>query len=414
MRYFISALFMISCQITFAQNTSSPYSVLGIGDIDGKDNNRYASSGNAAVARRDNTTYNFSNPASITALPLKLMNFDIVSRARFSSYASPVKSDTSIANSKDMVIRKIAMAFKVDRRNGFAFGLKPYSTVNYQVDKLQTILDGNSYYYKSVEGNGGLNQVYFSFAREMSKHFSAGITVSYLFGSMQRETAYLNSFINITRKDIRFYYGAIGQLGFQYYSSADRLWRHNLGFTFSMPTSLNGQATVDYLEQDSVLTKSITSSTGYKLPVSAALGYSVSNDYGWTISAEGQYDYWKKQKVDYANSFTTSSYRLGIGAEYALQNKPNSPKSKPRPYVAFGAQMQNGYLLLNGRHILDRSATLGAGTYLLSNMALNASIELGKRGSSGSGQIVENYTQFQLGLSIKQFWVGSKINGRYR
>ena len=60
-----------------AQNVSSPYSILGIGDVDTKDFGRYFSSGDASIARRDPSSYNFSNPASLTSLPYKVVNFDI-------------------------------------------------------------------------------------------------------------------------------------------------------------------------------------------------------------------------------------------------------------------------------------------------------------------------------------------------
>ena len=59
-----------------AQNVTSPYSILGIGDVDTKDFGRYFATGDASIARRDPSSYNFSNPASLTSLPFKVVNFE--------------------------------------------------------------------------------------------------------------------------------------------------------------------------------------------------------------------------------------------------------------------------------------------------------------------------------------------------
>ncbi|MEI9958396.1 MAG: hypothetical protein WDM90_19300 [Ferruginibacter sp.] len=58
-----------------AQNVSSPYSILGIGDIESDDYGRYSASGSAAVPGGNPGYYNFSNPASLTGNTLQNHQF---------------------------------------------------------------------------------------------------------------------------------------------------------------------------------------------------------------------------------------------------------------------------------------------------------------------------------------------------
>ncbi|MBK9486622.1 MAG: hypothetical protein IPO01_15985 [Chitinophagaceae bacterium] len=68
-KYFIlTCICLFTAAKTQAQNVSSPYSILGVGDIETNDYGRYSASGGAAVSRREPGSYNFSNPASLTAL----------------------------------------------------------------------------------------------------------------------------------------------------------------------------------------------------------------------------------------------------------------------------------------------------------------------------------------------------------
>src|SRR6218665_2872091 len=146
-----------------AQNTTSPYSILGIGDIETKDFGRFSATGNAAMARREPYSYNFSNPASLTALPYKTMNMDIALRGKLVNFNSPYSDTGATAINKDFVIKRVSIAFKVSEKSAFAFGLRPFSSVNYQYSNINNISDGNAEIYKVTEGEGGLNQVYFSY-----------------------------------------------------------------------------------------------------------------------------------------------------------------------------------------------------------------------------------------------------------
>ena len=65
---------------SLAQVNSSPYSVLGIGDIENSSFNRYTSMASAGVALSDSRYINNSNAASLTGLIPRFYSFELSER----------------------------------------------------------------------------------------------------------------------------------------------------------------------------------------------------------------------------------------------------------------------------------------------------------------------------------------------
>jgi hypothetical protein len=393
-----------------AQNVTSPYSILGIGDIDTKDFGRYFISGNASLARRDPYAYNFSNPASLTALPYKLMHFDLALRGRNSAYRYP-DADTAIGiPSTDFVVKRISMAFRVDEKTGFAFGLRPYSSVNYSYLQNNTILDGNTSYFKAVEGDGGINQVYFSVGRALNERISAGITASWLFGSLQRTTQYISPAIalNILKTEIDFYNGATIQGGLQYYSLPGKKWRHQAGITSSVSTGLRGELTTEYAEGTGSVKKEIETGRRFKLPVNIGVGYSAVMRDKFALSIDANYNSWQYQKVNYAASYTSPALRVSAGLEYSFKNKDRN-NTYERSFVGVGFSAENSYVRIRNNPLRDYSISFGGGKNISRYISFSTGIELGTRGDKSLNQIRETYTQYIVGLTLKNIWIGSKF-----
>jgi hypothetical protein len=402
--------FMLSAK---SQNVTSPYSILGIGDMDTRDAGRYFISGNAALARRDETSYNFSNPASLSSLPFKTIHFDMATKGRSSTFSFPGE-DTSTGVTKDFVIKRVTMAFKPTNKTGIAFGLKPYSSVNYKYKKERQILDGNSPYTKNIDGNGGINQFYASVGTSFGKHFSGGITASFLFGSLFRSTQYYSSSIalDIKKEEHDFYNGAHLLTGIQYYSAPGKKWKHTLGLTASVSTGLNGQLTSEYTENDVTLTKEITNNRNFKLPITAGFGYSATKNSRLTLSAEANYYHWSYQKVEYSNSYTYPSARFSVGMDYSFK-KNTWQRVVEKSFVGWGINIENSYLRIKNQKVWDYSFSLGGGLNPFNNISVYSGIELGVRGQKKSGLIREAYTQYIIGITIKDIWIGTKKYGRY-
>jgi hypothetical protein len=402
-----------------AQNVSSPYSILGIGDVDTKDFGRYFATGNASIARRDIASYNFSNPASLTSLPFKTMNFDIALRGRSSTFRTN-DSDTATNPSNDFIVKRITGAFKVSEKAGFAVGLKPYSSANYFYIQDNTILDGSTSYTKIVEGSGGINQLYVSYAYMLSKRLSAGITASYLFGSVSRETFYAGNNINLRlqKKDITSYRGGHFTGGLQYHSLAKGNWQHTVGFSFSGGTNLNGEQIIDYLE-DTALVKTDITDSKFKMPVSVSMGYSATLKNAFIFSAEANYYNWPYQKLNVSRSFTNPSARFSAGMEYSKKVKYQDRNTgaatilAERYYLGWGISAENSYMRIKNKSMWEYSMSAGAGYNVSRMLSVYSGLEYGNKGSLNYGQIKENYVQFVVGLTLKDIWIGPKYTRRY-
>ncbi len=396
--------------IANAQNVTSPYSTLGLGDIDTKTTGRYAISGSAAVSRRNSNAYNDANPASLTSLALKVVNFDLLGRGRASSFQAGT-ADTISAVSKDFVIRNISLAFRPHLRTGFAFGLKPYSSVNYKYTLPDAVYNNElNGYTRSVGGTGGINQVYASFGYALSRHLSAGVTASYLFGTTQKNTNYFDPGVSldISRESYQFYSGSTVLAGLQYYTDAKRNWQHTIGWTGTIGTDLKGYAKTEYLSADSVFLENSNGSVSFDMPASTSLGYTASNKQGLSLSAQAAYYHWPRQQLNYTNTYTSPSVRLSAGWEYAKTARSLTGDAYyEKFYLGMGAVAQNSYYHLSGNKIWDYSVTLGGGYNFSGSFQLHSGIEFGYKGQQDLGQIRERYTQFTLGVTIRSLWYRS-------
>lgn len=396
-----------------SQNVTSPYSILGIGDIETKDFGRYAASGHAAIARRDLSAYNFSNAASLTALSFKTMHLDVAFRGRSSTFLT-TDADTVTRPTKDFTLKRISMAFKINQQTGLALGLRPYSTVNYRFRQNQAILDGNATYNKFVDGSGGMNQVYVSAGRMLSQRVSAGLTASWLFGSLQRSTRYTTAsvYLDMTRKETDFYYGTLFQGGMQYYSLPGKNWRHLVGLTATVSSGLRGELTTEYIETDKTVKKETEQDRKFLLPFSTGLGYTAIYQDQLALSVEGNYHYWKYQRVEYPSSYTHPSVKFSAGMEYTIKKKSHYGAYE-KGYIGTGVTIENSYLRIRGQHLWDLSYSLGGGLHLTRNITVSTGLELGTKGENSKEQIKETYTQFTLGITLKDLWFGTRKQGRY-
>lgn len=394
-----------------AQNTSSPYSILGIGDIENDDYGRYSASGSAAVSRRENGYYNFSNPASLTVMNFKSINLDFGFRGRSSRFKVP-GADTLTATTKDFIVKRVTLAFKLTPTVAIAAGIKPFSSVNYQYSAIASIADGNAQYLKYTDGSGGIYQTYFSAGKQLNKNLSVGATASWLFGSLQNSTEYYNPGIglDIIKTENRFFYGAGLQAGVQYYTAPEKKWQHTIGITGTAYTNLKGQHTVDYTENSTAVKTLEAEGIRFKLPLAFTAGYSLKHYSGFSLNLQGSYQKWPVQKLSYSKSFVQDAFSFNAGMEYSRKFKEVPVENF---YLGWGVKMEQSYLLVNNQKLNTFAATVGGGKNISRLISVNGGLEFGKRGKAAANQIQENYFQFSLGITLKDIWLGTKRFGRF-
>ncbi len=398
-----------------SQNTTSPYSILGIGDIETKEHGRYFITGNAALGRRNDQAYNFSNPASLTAFPNHFVYLDFAGRGKTTNYVLPGTNATNPEASKDFVIKRATLVVNTGSNLSIAFGLKPYSTINYLLTDQIYIGGNNDQVIKLVDGSGGINQVYGSLARKFGKNVSAGITASWLFGSIQRNITYYDdeNYINIEKNDYTFLTAPHLTAGLQLYTASKKSWQHSLGITGTLGQSLKGYKETSYTENATVIEKSIENGKLFSLPLSFGAGYTANHNNKVALSVEGNYYNWKQQKLNYTNSYTRPALKLSSGIEYSFKYKTWN-KTLEKAFMGTGINIEKTYLTINNKSLWDRSLTFGGGFNAIRNhISFYGGIETGIKGDLDASQIKEKYTQFIIGITLKDIWLSTRKTGRY-
>ena len=166
-----------------AQNvmTSSPYSMFGIGELQTGLYGQNAGMGGVAYGMRDNALINIENPAGLTALDSKRLLTELAVFAKNESYNSGGSSNQAFTGSFSAMM----LGGRVTPRWYTAVSLTPYSSVGYYFQSPQPI-EGNPQEsnISTFTGSGGISKINWSNGYLLSKHWSLGINISYLFGNI--------------------------------------------------------------------------------------------------------------------------------------------------------------------------------------------------------------------------------------
>lgn len=414
-RIAFTLLLLLNGSCVIAQNITSPYSILGIGDIESKDFGKFFGMSSTSLAIRSASFINLNNPASLSALDPNMLNIDMNSRWRSSSFQYPA-GDSFTSSYNDAAIRRLSLTFRPGQSWGLSFGIKPYSTVNYLIDeKLSLKSGGTTNIAKNITGSGGISQVYIANGIRLSKNFSVGLTASFLFGSLTRNTLYYyeDLGINIARNEYEKLKGFQFQGGFQYTGKTGEHLTHSIGVTLSNPSNLTGSYDIEYIENDTVLNATSSETKTFKLPLQFGIGYACIINNMLTIAADYNRSLWASQKLDYPNAYTNPSQRFSLGFQYAPQ-KSIQGQMREKVFIQAGVSYEQAYLAINNKQLNDMSASVGLGSNLSRLINVYIGLELGKKGNVNDGQITENYTQISAGVTLKEFWYNTRKMRRYQ
>jgi len=396
-----------------AQTVSSPYSIIGIGDIEQRNVSKYAGMASVSIAQRSPFYINTFNPASLTAMPKHMVLFEINGKGRTASFRVP-GTDTATSSTKDFTAKRISFAYKVSEKTAFSFGLQPYSSVNYSFSSIQKLGADADAYLRTVTGSGGLNQAYISLARQLTKQFSVGVTSSYLFGSLNQKVNYYNSGLglDITQDNNVYLRNFNFTGGLQYESSPEKKVQHRFGATATLPVNMLRSQSYKILEAGTdVTTEQITNTQPYNLPLKAGFGYSATFNKTVSLSADYTFQNWKNSTTPIANTSIIPSQRVAVGVEYGSIKKLDNYAFE-KYFLQAGVFYENTYLKVAGNQLKDYGFTLGGG-FNLGRINVYGAYELGRKGNYKLQQIAENYSQFSLGITFKDIWEKSRY-ARYQ
>lgn len=320
--------------VAIAQNnTNSPYTRYGYGDLSDQSFGNSKAMGGIAFGLRDGAQINPLNPASYTAIDSLTFIFE----GGVSLQNMNISNGVDKLNVKNSSFDYLAMQFRLHPRVAMSIGLLPFSNVGYSVSRdhaatPETQPDANDAtpdYTSVFSGDGGLHQLYVGAGVKVLKNLSLGINVSYFWGDITRSltmlypnTASANSFIRQTTVSISDYKLDFGA---QYTQNLSKKHSVTIGAVYSLKHKLNNDYTVT---KQASATSSDKLDATLELPNIFGVGFTYNYDKRLTVGMDYSLQQWSKanfgvtttddvMRKDFKETYAyCDRHKISVGAEY--------------------------------------------------------------------------------------------------
>lgn len=391
-----------------AQNNSSPYSIVGIGDIESGQFNRTSGMAGTGLAYRTPLNIITNNPAAHSALAPGRIMMEAALRGRFVTYSGAgVTAENGY--SKDLTIRRLVIGTRFNKWWGSSFGLAPFSTSNYLFTGQKTIQGTSTNMPALYEGSGGVNQLYWANGLSLGKHLSLGVHAAFLFGSLNQSETIAEASSNFTVNTARNVYlrNYHFTYGLQYEQALSKNWSLVVGGTYAPRTRLRATYDLTVTQgSDSVISSNVLKRDFFSLPQSIGAGLALRHRERLTVSTDLKYQAWSQLRYKGSNYSLTDTREISLGAEYAIR-KAHHNLVFESAYFQAGAHYRQSYLQIYGTQITDQGISFGLGKNFRNNlMGVSVGMDVGTRGSSTQRLIRERYTQLHITCSLKEFLSG--------
>ena len=408
---------MIFCGLSgFAQiknnNTSSPFSRFGLGDLNHYGYGRSAAMGGASLGSRHAVQINSANPASYTANDSLSFIFDFGVDGTFSNYKT--ESDNRRAN--DINFKYFSLTWPVTKWMGAGLGLQPFSDMGYEVGftDIDTV-SGMGNTTQQYHGEGTTSKAYFGASISPFKGLSIGANLNYIFGRLSKNTLFqfadptafaFSKSENTRLRDFTLTYGLQYDLKLKEnkYLTLGATYENQSDFTvlYQQTATVGGSSL--YVDTPEAALETEAKNT-IKMPATFGIGLSYNHVNKLEINADYYHAAWSKAtfpgKID---ELITDQERISAGFEYIPDAFSIRSYMKRVKYRA-GAHLENSYLMLDNHQIQEIGISFGAGfPFPKSKSTANFAIEIGKKGTTKYDLVKNNYTKFSLYLNFYDYW----------
>ena len=448
--------FLLICCLTFIDvqaqnNTKSPYSRFGMGEIAFQGLSMQTGMGQSGSAFRRSSYLNPLNPASYNSL----------NRTVYET-AALFERGTITSNGQTQLFRNasygyLAFGLPIMKKIGWgaSFGLQPVSHVGYNISNYLFTGSDSLLTQTSYTGRGGLSKFYIghsfklwscncfdSLEKPFVKHeLHGGFNINYIYGQMRlSKAAYFGDTTFTTnnyKEDRTRYLGDVTfDLGLQYVLRPDETHSLVVGATYSPTRILTGHQVVfartvypgyyDH-DRDTLLYAETANQPALKMPASWGLGmvYQVQgigkdandkkkqNELILALDIKGQN--WSKYTMFGLKDSLQNSFSVSAGAAFTPLTDLNAKKHRlGKIEYRAGLRYAKTNLQLNGQQLAEYGVSAGAGIPLrifkardnnsLYYSKMNLSIEYFKRGAFNGSLLQENHLRFTLGITFEDEW----------
>lgn len=402
-------LLLFCCSIWFnfmaqaQNNTSSPYSMYGLGELRYQNNPHNSAMGNAGIGMPSSNFLNTLNPASYNSLDSTTFIFELGADAKISSFETKKKT----ASSNDANFSYMALGWRVNRWLATGLGLNLFSTTGYEINSTSYIEGIQQQYPLNIIGTGDLSRAYFSASVSPLKKLSLGVKASFLFGN-QAQTQFhdlsllgSSSIYNETTDYFNNFYWEFGAQ-YQFQFDASKL---TVGAIYNPRQVLNSRrVNTTYNSAGVTLQYEEESEGDFVIPEEFGLGFSWQKGDHLLLAMDAGMQMWSNESYDISGVDLKNNPYLHGGIDYLPSTNIRDSYLKRINY-RLGMQYSKSYLNLREIQLDEAAVSFGFGLPIRNEKSrIDMSFELGRTGTKSKNLIQENYIRFRLGFSLKDKW----------
>lgn len=408
-----------------AYNGFTPYSVYGVGALQGPGTAYNAGMGGVGIATRNRRFVNILNPAAVTARDTLsfMMDFGLSGKAslfRQDQAGQSYTSGNNLFNISDFVI-----SFPIWRTSAMMVGIKPFSNVGYnfshtETDAARIAESGNLGY--TAAGYGSLYEIFAAYGATLWRRLSVGAELFMYFGNLDRNTDLV--FGNSTYRSIYNSYnlelhGTTAKFGLQYEQPFGGGLVMTLGATYRLKAPMRGhvsEAALGLLStQTDTLRYRMVDVAGSDLRFGDELGVGISLRKGerWLMEVDYTRSDWTGCGLDDTRGFRVSSpsafsAKTAQSVRAGFEITPNRNDIRyfyNRWTYRVGAYYDESYYRMNGRTVTAYGITLGLTVPVyMGHNGITLGLDIGQRGSLADSMVRERYLGFNVGVNIFDIW----------
>lgn len=405
-----SFIFLLWIAFHWVQAQNSPFTGFGIGSLSNDGNIAQQINGSTGVSSSGGYYVNLINPA------LLVRNTSVTFDASYNLRFQQLKSNQSFQNFTTGNINSIALALPVHKKWTAAIGLKPYSNIDYLIENSNKVENSDFFAYYTYQGEGGLNNLFFSNGIKLTKDLSVGLKFSYLFGNLTQESvselisAGQNSRIAYSRRNNINQITFSPAFAYRYAIEKDRKFL-NIGLVYDLASNAKTRRFEGFEKRDvfsgGVLPTFIDTLVTIKgktfLPsrIKAGISYEYFNKF--LISAEISTQNWSSYKsFDVSEPELTNRVQMALGTEWTPDHRSNN--FWQRSTYRFGINHTPSILKISGKNISETNISLGTSLAFSGGQGKLTYVHLGatagQRGSISNNNLQERFIEAKLGVSI--------------
>lgn len=401
----VSGIFLVNPFGGQAQNnTRTPYSMYGLGELRSQQNAVNTAMGGAGMALSSSTFLNTANPASYRGIDSLNVLFDMGVEGKYSQFQSKgITNDLNTAN-----LSYFGIGWRFSPKFAAGFGLNPFSSTGYEINSTASI-DGiiGSEYPLNIIGSGDISRAYGSLSYSLSKRLAIGVKTSFLFGSL-KQTQYHNLSVigssSIYNETTDYFHNFYFEFGAQY---DFKLKNYNitLGAIYNPGQDLVTKRTnTTYNSNNTILEDETDNRNDFKIPEEFGLGIAVNNNKNWLYVLDAGIQKWSDFDYDIKSVELKNNPYVRTGLEYTPSTNFMASYFKRTNY-RIGFQYAKSYLSLKGTQLDEYSFSVGLGLPIRNQKSrIDVSTEFGTKGTTESQLIQENFVRVRLGFSLKDMW----------